>query len=208
VSRPTDTSVRDVWFGFDGLNPGWALLLAGVLAAITAWLYLRGPGDLGRPARLGLTALRAVLIAGLLLLLTRPVLQLTRDEPTRGTLLTLVDTSASQDLADPRTGPDLARAAIATGALSPGAVDRAVPAASAAELTKKNAAQPRRRRLHQPRALAGPALARSGPTWCSRLSQVRPVPLKLCLLRPTPKHWPPPSTHFPMAAPPPRSATV
>ena len=134
---PGDTGVRDIWFGFDGLNPGWALLLAGLFAAVIVWLYLRGPGDLGRPARIGLTALRTVLIAGLLLLLTRPVLQLTRDEPTRGTLLALVDTSASQDLADPRTGPDLARAAIATGALSPGGVDRAVPASVASDLVKK-----------------------------------------------------------------------
>lgn len=132
-----DTTVRDVWFGFDGLNPGWALLLAGVLAALVAWLYLRGPGDLGRTARIGLVALRTLVIAGLLLLLTRPVIQLTRDEPTRGTLLTLVDTSASQDIADPRVGPDLARAAIATGALPPGSVDRPVSPSSAPGLVKK-----------------------------------------------------------------------
>lgn len=134
---PRDPDVRDVWFGFDGLNPGWALLLAGVFAAFAVWFYLRGPGDFGRPARLGLAALRAVVIAGLLLVLTRPVLQLTRDEPTRGTLLALVDTSASQDLVDPRSGPDLARAAIATGALPPGVVDRTVPASATGDLAKQ-----------------------------------------------------------------------
>lgn len=147
-----DASVRDVWFGFDGLNPGWALLLAGVLTAACAWFYLRGPGDLSKRVRLGLVALRGLVIAGLLLLLTKPVLQLTRDEPTRGNLLALVDTSASQDIADPRAGPDLARAAIATGVLPPGSVDRAPSASAAAELTKKT-----RRELVEA-AFANPAL--------------------------------------------------
>jgi hypothetical protein len=134
---PDDPGLRDVWFGFDGLDPGWALLLAGALTAACAWMYLRGPGDVSRRARLGLVALRAVVIVGLLLLLTKPVLQLTRDEPTRGNLLTLVDTSASQDLVDPRSGPDLSRAAIATGALSPGSADRPAPASAAPGLATK-----------------------------------------------------------------------
>lgn len=133
-----DAVVRDARFAFEGLDTGTALLIAAVCGAGAAWLYLRGPGDLSRTKRIALAALRALFMAGVLLVLTRPVLQLTRDEPARATLLALVDTSASMDLADPRANPaDLARAAIATGDLAPGPADRAVPADRAAGLAAK-----------------------------------------------------------------------
>jgi len=131
---PGDPSVRELWLGFEGLDPGWALLLAGLLAVLGAWLYLREPVGPGRGVRLALIVARAVFVAGLLLFLTHPVIQLTREEPARGSLLVLLDTSASQDIADPRAGSDLARAAIAAGVLSPGPADRAVPESQSAKL--------------------------------------------------------------------------
>ncbi|MFH1497597.1 MAG: hypothetical protein ABII82_07200 [Verrucomicrobiota bacterium] len=151
---PADEAVvRDARFAFEGLDTGAALLIATAFAAGAAWLYLRGPGELSRTKRVALAALRTAFIAGVLLVLTRPVLQLTRDEPTRATLLALVDTSASMDLADPRANPaDLARAAIATGDLPPGPVDRPVPAGRADDL----AAQTRRQLLEA--ASANPQL--------------------------------------------------
>lgn len=130
-----ESGVRDVRFGFEGIDTGLALVLLAALVAGSAWLYLRGPGELSRTKRLILVTLRAAFFACLLLLLARPVVQLTRDQPARATVLALVDTSASMDIADTRSAPaDLARAAIAAGVLPPGPVDRAVPAAEQARL--------------------------------------------------------------------------
>lgn len=63
-----------------------------------------------------LTALRILAIALFLILLVKPVLNLTINEPVRQTPLVLLDSSQSMLLTDRRTAPeDLKRAEIATG---------------------------------------------------------------------------------------------
>ncbi len=97
----------------------WLIGLAVLLGVLTWWSYRRDAGELLTPAkRRLLTALRMLFFALLLLLLLRPVLAFTVDTAIRRSLLTLVDTSASMKIADPRQDPaDLKRAAIATGVL-------------------------------------------------------------------------------------------
>lgn len=114
-----DLKVNGVQIATQGIPPVWAavLVLAGIGVAV--WSY-HGQGEL-RPARRGvLVALRALLLASLAGLLLQPVLLLLVERYVRGTLVILLDTSASMAIQDGRTLPeDLVRAAIADGRASP-----------------------------------------------------------------------------------------
>jgi len=93
-------------FGFEGMDPGWALLLAGVAALLILRSYLKGPGTLGTSSRIVLSALRIGAVVGLLVILTKPVIRVTEESTTRGALLVLLDTSASMEIEDTRQSED------------------------------------------------------------------------------------------------------
>ncbi len=92
----------EVWFGFEGLNPGWALLLGSVAALLVVRAYWKGPGEFSMPKRLILATLRILAVCLLLLVLMHPVLRVTEEETVRGTVLVLQDVSESMDLRDVR----------------------------------------------------------------------------------------------------------
>ncbi len=93
-------------------NLGWVLLLMVVLGVGTIWIYRRISGLPTRQTRI-LMALRLTLFALLLLLLLRPVLQLTVQGSIRRTLVLLFDNSSSMKIEDARTeGIDRKRAAV------------------------------------------------------------------------------------------------
>jgi hypothetical protein len=100
---------------------GWVIVLAVLLATLTWFSYWRDATEIvNHRKRRVLTTLRIVFFALLLLLLLRPVLAFTLESAIRRTLLTLVDTSGSMKIQDPRFDPsDLKRAAIARGLLDP-----------------------------------------------------------------------------------------
>lgn len=106
--------------GFEGMDPGWALITWIVLGVALWWLHGRLLSHVARGKRAGIVALR-LLFAGLLLFVaTRPVLVTTLVEKVRQKLIVLVDDSASMDIADLRAShEDRNRALIATGELPP-----------------------------------------------------------------------------------------
>lgn len=107
---------REWSVGGEGLSMGWAFLLFLVLAGTCIWAYRRYAADVKPRWRGVMTALRILTIALFLILLVKPVLNLTINEPVRQTLLVLLDSSQSMLLTDRRTAPeDLRRAEIATG---------------------------------------------------------------------------------------------
>lgn len=100
----------------EGLPLGWAFLLLLVCAVACWWLYRKSAPTLSPAWRNILTALRILAFAIVLVLLARPVLHITLNEPVRQSLLVLLDASQSMELADRRTTPeDVRRAEIATG---------------------------------------------------------------------------------------------
>ncbi|MEZ0295812.1 MAG: hypothetical protein ACAI35_05085, partial [Candidatus Methylacidiphilales bacterium] len=106
--------------GFDGMSPGWALVIWIILSAATVASYIYYARDVPRRWQRVMMILRILVIGLVLLLLTKPVVHLTINEPVRQNLLVLVDTSTSMQLSDRRTSPDdLKRAAIAAGKLDP-----------------------------------------------------------------------------------------
>jgi von Willebrand factor type A domain len=106
--------------GHDGLSPGWAFLIFLALGGACVWAYFRFAPELPNRWRYGLAALRAVAIAVFLMLLVKPVLHLTINEPVRQSLLVLLDNSQSMLLVDHRTtADDLKRAALASGLIDP-----------------------------------------------------------------------------------------
>jgi len=115
--------------GFEGLSPGWAVFLLALLGMAIWWLYRWGAPALSRSRRGLLAGLRVALVAVFLLLLVKPVLLLTLNEPVRERLLVLVDGTQSMEIKDRRTAnPDLVRAAIAAGLAAPAAkADSSVP---------------------------------------------------------------------------------
>jgi hypothetical protein len=128
----------EVWFGFEGMDPGWALLLAGMAALVIARVYYTGPGRLTKGQRIGLAALRSATVVLLLIMLTHPVLRVSEETTTRGALLVLQDTSASMDLRDTRQSAlDLERVQLAYGET---AVAGANPDPSRSELIQAVAA--------------------------------------------------------------------
>lgn len=106
--------------GFEGLGPGWAILIFAALAAACIWAYRRFAPEITPRRRHALLVLRLLALALLLFLLTRPVLNITVNEAVRQNLLVLLDTSKSMELSDHRVEPDdLKRAGLITGQLDP-----------------------------------------------------------------------------------------
>jgi hypothetical protein len=122
--------------GHDGLDWGSAFLLFLLLAGLIIWSYGRFAPDTRPALRRFLILLRLASAAILVLLLVKPVIHITLTEPIRQSLLVLVDTSTSMSYQDNREKrDDLARAAIATGALSPeGGLGQSLPGDSAVSL--------------------------------------------------------------------------
>jgi hypothetical protein len=112
------------WLG--GFVLGWLVLLAAAW-----WSHWHGAREVATPRqRAVLLALRATLLALLLLLLLRPVVAFTLETAIRRTLVLLIDTSASMNIEDSRFAEaDRQRAAIAQGALDPRrGLEQAAPA--------------------------------------------------------------------------------
>lgn len=94
----------------------WVLLMA----FFVYWTYRLSPSHLSRFRRGVLVALRCLFLAGLLLLLMRPVLAFTVEGNVRRLLVVLLDNSASLKIPDPRVTPEeQKRAAIARGLIDP-----------------------------------------------------------------------------------------
>jgi len=110
----------DARLAFDGWPPSWTLLLAAAITLLVWIGYRWGAPALTPKKRLLLTALRTGFFLLLLLLLLRPVILLTLNEPVRGRLLVLLDSSASMEQKDRRTDEaDRRRASIAAGLVGP-----------------------------------------------------------------------------------------
>lgn len=110
----------DVVLGYEGIGWGWAFFFFVLLAPAIWWFYRWGAPALSRGQRGILTGLRLLLTAVFLILLVKPVLLLTKNEPVRERLIVLVDDSQSMEIKDRRTSnEDLNRAAIAAGLIPP-----------------------------------------------------------------------------------------
>ena len=106
----------------EGLGIGWALLLFAVCVVGIWWGYHRAGASLPRWRRALLVGLRMALAALFLVLLVKPVLLITRNDPVRERLLVLIDDSQSMSIKDQRAAPeDVARAGIAANLLAPDA---------------------------------------------------------------------------------------
>ena len=118
--------------GYEGLSWGWAFFAFVVLVAGTVWSYRKYAPNLSKLSRIGLIALRSILLGLLLILLVRPILLVTLEETIRRPLLILLDVSQSMGLNDRRDNPDdVARAAIAKDLIDPaGGLKKSVPAAT------------------------------------------------------------------------------
>ena len=111
----------DVALSHEGISVGMAVFILLVLAAAAIWAYRWGAPGFSRFRRGFLALLRIALIALFVLLLVRPVLMLTINQPVREKLLVLVDNTQSMGIKDRRrVEDDQKRAAIAAG-LIPGA---------------------------------------------------------------------------------------
>ncbi len=122
--------------GADGLSSGWAFFLFLILAAATVWAYRRFAPGLTPWRRRLLILLRLFVIAAFAVLLTKPVINITINEPIRQNLVLLFDTSKSMAFHDQRTRPDdLKRAALAAGLLDPAkGLKQELPAGDAAKI--------------------------------------------------------------------------
>jgi hypothetical protein len=106
--------------GSEGLSLGWAFLIFLVLMAANVLAYWRWAPGLPHWKRHTLIGLRCASTLILLVLLIKPVLNLTVNEPVRQSLLVLLDGSQSFATEDRRDRPDdLKRAAIVSGLLDP-----------------------------------------------------------------------------------------
>jgi len=110
--------VVDVSLNLRG-GSGWLVLLGAALVAMAIWLYRRYSEHVPRWHRIGMTTLRSVFLGLLVLLLMRPVLQLTIEGSIRRAVAVLIDGSSSMQIEDDRLGDDRKRAAIALGRLNP-----------------------------------------------------------------------------------------
>lgn len=101
---PGSTWLVGVGLSLDAAWPGWVLALAvGGAVALVVWTYGTPSGWSRRT--MGLAALRAAAVLGLLLVLARPTLIFSRDYQPRSVLTVAVDTSASMAREDvPRAG--------------------------------------------------------------------------------------------------------
>jgi len=122
----------------EGIGAGWALLLFLVACGAVLLSYRRFAPELPARRRMVLIALRTAVAGTLLILLCKPVLNLTLSEPVRQSLLVIVDTSTSMAFADKRDNPDdLKRAALAAGLLDPaGELKEELPPSAAAEVSR------------------------------------------------------------------------
>ncbi len=112
----------DAALSWEGIGGGPAFVLLLVLGAAIWWSYRRGAPGLSRWRRNLLIALRTLLAALFVMLLARPVLLITLNDPVRGKLLVLLDDSGSMGLKDRRSTPaDVNRAALAADLLAPDA---------------------------------------------------------------------------------------
>ncbi len=119
---------------FEGISGGWAFGLFAALCALVWWGYGHGAGGVSRIRRWTLATLRTGLALLFVLLLVRPVLMITLNDPVREKLLVVLDDSESMTIRDQRRDPpDLARAAIAADLLPPDAGSAAKPPATGAE---------------------------------------------------------------------------
>jgi hypothetical protein len=108
--------------GWEGLSPVSATVVLVLLLGATVAGNWWPPGRPRTPRRLWVTGLRVLSCFILALLLARPVIRLTREEPVRQPLAVLIDGSESMNVADRREEQaDRVRAGIATGALIPNA---------------------------------------------------------------------------------------
>ncbi|MDR0533064.1 MAG: hypothetical protein LBH01_03830 [Verrucomicrobiales bacterium] len=104
----------------EGLSWGWALLLIIALITGVVWAYRKFAPRLAWPWRVLLIALRSILLAILVLMLTKPVLHIMVDESVRHPLIVLLDQTQSMGLVDQRDAlNDLTRAALAKGDVPP-----------------------------------------------------------------------------------------
>ena len=105
-------------------HPEWVLL--GCVAAVAAviWFYRRFQPAMARSRRVALSALRATLLAGLVILLADPVLQVTVQHVSRPLVWLLVDGSESMALRDDLPAEERAALVAATG-LDPAAAGQA-----------------------------------------------------------------------------------
>ena len=118
VDSAAQIAGASVAFHGGGIAPGWLVLAAVLLAALTWWSYRLVPEGLTRARKAALITLRGIFLALLLVLLLRPVLAFTVEGSIRRSLLILVDGSSSMQIRDPRIHPDdLKRVAIVRGAL-------------------------------------------------------------------------------------------
>jgi hypothetical protein len=123
----------------EGLSAGWAFFLFLLLGAACVWAYFKCAPSLPRYGRLAMAGLRLAALALVLILLARPVLHLTINEPVRQSLLVLVDASQSMLLNDRRSTPDdLKRAALAAGLADPAEGLKGAPPSGAAALQNIN----------------------------------------------------------------------
>jgi hypothetical protein len=134
---PLPAGKRDTSFGHVGLAPGWAFFVFLLLLAATIWTYTDTTAGSPRWRRWALISLRAGSILVFLVLLVKPVVNLTISEPIRQTLLVLLDRSQSMALSDKRDKPeDIQRAALAAGLMDPhhGLANVALGAAAVAQV--------------------------------------------------------------------------
>lgn len=105
---------------FEGISFGWALLGFLLLMGGTIYAYLRLTRVEPLWRRIALIALRIAVFAIFLILVIKPVINLTLNEPVRQSLPVAIDVSQSMAVKDRRDRPeDLVRAAIAVGTLPP-----------------------------------------------------------------------------------------
>ena len=110
----------DAVLGYEGLSWGWAFFLLLGLGIVVWWLYRLGAPGLSKAQRGLLTALRIALAGVFLLLLVKPVILLTTNDPVRERLLVVLDTTQSMEIKDHRSSPeDMLRASIAAGLAAP-----------------------------------------------------------------------------------------
>jgi len=96
------SDASEVWFRFEGMDPGWALLIGTVFVAFIFLGYWKSHGDLSRSQRFGLALLRSLFLLLILFMLTKPVVRVIEHKETKGTLLVLQDVSASMQFKDLR----------------------------------------------------------------------------------------------------------
>ncbi len=119
---------------FEGLSIGWAFLGLLLLSAGTIFAYLKLTPVNPAWRRYVMIALRLAAFACFFILLVKPVLNLTVNEPVRQGLLVAIDASQSMAVKDRRDRPeDLVRAAIAEGSVAP---DRGVKQSPPADAAK------------------------------------------------------------------------